>query len=104
MRRWLTPKKRCKRPATGLAMAWPSSADAPICCQDCGVVLCAASSAGSEVGVAAGGQQGHDLVELERRIGARRQVQLVQRAGNREHDIDAARLGFQIDVQDRLDS
>src|SRR5207244_929574 len=39
MRSLLTPKNRCSRPATGFAIAWPNSADAPICCQDCGAVL-----------------------------------------------------------------
>ena len=51
MRSLLTPKKRCRRPATGLAIAEPSSAEAPICCQDCGAVLCCVSSEGSDVGV-----------------------------------------------------
>jgi hypothetical protein len=50
MRRRLTPKKRCKRPVTGLAMAWPSSADAPICCQDCGAVLDSVSSVAANLG------------------------------------------------------
>src|SRR5260370_1456434 len=51
MRSLLTPKNRCKRPATGLAIAEPSSVEAPICCHDCGTALCCTSSEGSEVGV-----------------------------------------------------
>ena len=39
MRSLLTPKKRCSRPATGLAIACPSSAEAPSCCHDCGDVV-----------------------------------------------------------------
>ena len=103
MRSLLTPKKRCRRPATGLAIAEPSSAEAPICCQDCGAELCCAQQRGVRCGRAAGGQQRHDFAELQRRIGARRQGQLVDRPGDRERDIDAARLGFQIDIQNRVD-
>ena len=102
MRKRLTPKKRCKRPVTGLAMAWPSSAEAPICCQDCGGRALCASSAGSEVGVWPVASSGHDLAELQRRIRARRQGQLVQRAGDVQRDVDAARLGLQVDIQNRL--
>ena len=103
MRSLLTPKKRCSRPATGLAMAWPNSAEAPICCQDCGgrALLHQQRRVGGRS--PPGGQQRHDFAELQRRIGTRRQAKLVQRPGHRERDVDAARLGLQIDVQDRLD-
>jgi len=52
------------------------------------VVLCAASSAGSEVGLRPVASSATISLKLERRIGARRQVHLIQRAGNGEHDID----------------
>ena len=103
MRSWLTPKKRCRRPATGLAIAGPSSAEAPICCHDCGAGALLRQQRGVGSGRAPGGQQRHNLAELQRRVAARRQVQFVERSGDGERDIDAARLGLQIDIQNRLD-
>ena len=83
-------------------MAWPSSAESA----RSAARLRGRCSAGHQRrvggGRAAGGQQRHDLAELQRRVGARRQVQFVQRAGNIQRDIDAARLGLQIDIQNRL--
>ena len=99
----VTPKKRCRRPATGLAIAWPSSADAPICCHDCGARRLPGHQLGVRGGGAPGGQQRDDLVELQRRVRTRRQIQLLDRSGDRQGHVDAARLGFQVHVQDRLD-
>ena len=50
-----------------------------------------------------GGQQGHNLAELQGRVAARRQCQFRKRARHGERDIDTARFGFEIDIEDGLD-
>ena len=47
----LTPKRRCKRPETGLATACPRSVEAPACWKFCcGAAGARAASTGSVVG------------------------------------------------------
>ena len=104
MRSLLTPKKRCRRPGDRVGDRRAQ--------QRRRAHLLPGLRVRSSAGAAGWGRTSvrgrcaskrHDLAELQRRVRARRQGQLVQRAGDGEGDIDAARLGFQIDIQDRLD-
>src|SRR5215471_373481 len=51
----------------------------------------------------AGGEEGHDLRELEGRVGARGQGEFVEGAGDGQSDIDTPCSGVEIDIQNRLD-
>src|SRR5579862_4174805 len=53
---------------------------------------------------AAGSEETDDIAKLQRRVGAVRHVQLIGGAGDCEDDLDAARLGAEIDVQNRFNS
>ena len=99
----LTPKNRCRFPATGFAIAWPIRAEAPDIFQRLrlsGIL----QSQSWIVWSPSRSQKRHDVAELKRRVGLDAEVRLVGRPGYLQSHIHAAGLRFEIDIQNRLDA